>query len=295
MENQSSKSVLILVESPFDLLELKKIILEKKQKIITFDYDSHKILTKEKIHHEISDNFLIENDLKTISKNSRIYAEWAKNPTVSEVLNYEGVNLGQLYNMEFHYFLVPLLKKFVEVIRIFKEYKSAEFFATPTLFNMLLTFTNSVTKIGTQNGKFFLYDTMSYSFNIGNKKFGFTISREYYKILKSISEFLLSLIINRGIKIKNSQRNILLVELDTIRYQNLISSFKKSSLISVLFARRRPIVWNRTSFSVVRNAKSFVITKYALNSKKTKVTRDEKSEIKKCEAYFILSIRRNRF
>jgi hypothetical protein len=281
MKSQSSNSVLILLESPFDLLELKKIILEKKHKIITFDYDSHKILTKEKIDHEISDNFLIENDLKTISKNSKIYASWAKNLTVAEILNYEGVNLGHLYNIEFHYFLVPFLKKFVEVTRIFNKYNSGEFFATSTLFNIISALTNSVTKIGNQNDEYFLYDTINFSFNIVKKKFEFNISRKYYKILKSTSEFLLSIIVNRGIKIENSQRNVLLVELDTIRYRNLISSFKNSSLHSVLFARRRPVVWNGKSFSIVRNTKSFVITKYVLNHKKLKVKQQEKSEIKK--------------
>ena len=65
--NNNSKSI-ILFDSVSDYDDLDEIASKNKSKIISFNYDTHKILKDKKIYHEISDNYLSKKDLRTIQK-----------------------------------------------------------------------------------------------------------------------------------------------------------------------------------------------------------------------------------
>ena len=66
--NNNSKFI-ILFDSVLDFNDLNEINAKNKSKIISFDYDTHKILKDKKINHEISDNYLSKKDLRMIQKN----------------------------------------------------------------------------------------------------------------------------------------------------------------------------------------------------------------------------------
>ena len=65
--NKNSESI-ILFDSISDSADLDHMISNDVLKIISFDYDTHKILKDKKINHEISDNYLSNNDLKLFKK-----------------------------------------------------------------------------------------------------------------------------------------------------------------------------------------------------------------------------------
>ena len=54
---ESQPSAILLFDSSSNINELKKFLSKQPAKIITFDYESHAELSKEKIEHEISDNY----------------------------------------------------------------------------------------------------------------------------------------------------------------------------------------------------------------------------------------------
>ena len=84
--------------------------------IISFDYKSHKQLQENNIQHIISDNFLQENDYESIQQESHRLSYWYERPEISQYLLYDGMNLGELFYIEFHYELVPILKKIIEIV-----------------------------------------------------------------------------------------------------------------------------------------------------------------------------------
>ena len=55
--NKNSKLV-VLFDSILDFDDLDAMIGNNKLKIISFDYDTHKLLNDKKINHEVSDSYL---------------------------------------------------------------------------------------------------------------------------------------------------------------------------------------------------------------------------------------------
>jgi len=58
----------------------------------------------------------------------------------------------------------------------------------------------------------------------------------------------------------DSPNNILLSELDTIKFENLIKEFKTSNLNGILYNRRRPSIWNKTSYNIAKESKCSILT-----------------------------------
>ena len=118
MQNTNMRNKIILLDSIYSIDDIKKELIEFKDvRIITFDYNSHKNLLKNKIKHEISDDFLHEDDLKLIQNESFILANW-HNGKLKDLLEYENVNLGRTFYVEFHHYLLQILKKIIEIKNI---------------------------------------------------------------------------------------------------------------------------------------------------------------------------------
>ena len=57
--------MVIFLQYPFDL---KKLLTVREQDIITFDYETHKILSEQRIQHRQSEDFLSKDDFDSIEK-----------------------------------------------------------------------------------------------------------------------------------------------------------------------------------------------------------------------------------
>lgn len=268
-------ATIILVDSSFDIDELKKILKDKIQ-IVTFDYESHKTLSRNNIVHEISDNYIDENDLKAIQKDSYSLAKWYKEPLITNLIEYEGINLGGLFYLEFHYLLVPFLKKFVEITKILKKHPTKKFICSSTLYDIVKTFTNSVVRI--QNEKTtnkFLYDSIKIHIKIGRKFFSLRIPRSYYLRMKKISEILIHKLFGPKNRLFKNKKSILLVEFDTIKFQKIFSMLPKFPLNLILFDRRRPAIWNSMSFSIIKKSNCAIATYYDVNDSNMQISIEE--------------------
>ena len=60
---------------------------------------------KNNITHEISDDFLDEKDIQLIQNESLNLTKWYDNE-LNDVLNYEEINLGRTFYVEFHQYLL---------------------------------------------------------------------------------------------------------------------------------------------------------------------------------------------
>lgn len=258
MENNSKSnqsSSVLLVNFPFDINKLKKIKNDTNPIIITFDYASHKILIDNKIEHDLSDNFLTDDDINKIQQNSYNLTKWYDHQTVSKLLEYDGINIGKLFYVEFHYFLLPFLKKFIELTKICKKYGEKQFIATFALYNIVKSLhSNAKSFDDDKKQENFVYDYIKLPLT---NSLNFSIKRSHYQYLKKISEKIIQKLIDEQNITKHA---VLLAEFDPVRYENLLSLSSKFGINFVLFNRRRPAVWNLKSYSIIKKSKTFIAT-----------------------------------
>ena len=277
MENNAKSnqsSTILLVNFPFDIHKLKKTKNDINPIIITFDYASHKILVDNKIEHDLSENFLTDDDINKIQQNAYDLTKWYEHQNVSNLLEYENINIGRLFYVEFHYFLLPFLKKFIELTKICEQYKEKRFIATLDLYDISkLLNSNTLLFDNDKKQENFLYDYIK--FPVTNS-FSFSIKRSQYQYLKKISENIILKIFGEQHIPKHA---ILLSEFDPIRYENLLSSSLKFDVNFVLFNRRRPTIWNFKSYSIIRKSKISIATDQNLvNSHLITTIRDKQQE-----------------
>src|SRR3989344_6865945 len=247
---------IVLFDSTSNIEILKN--LEKDTLIITFDYKSHKLLSKNKIEHDISEKYLSEQDFKKIYKYSWTFSKWSDKSEISKELLYENINLGKLFYIEFHHFLVPIIKKFVEVIKIFNKYQGSSFFISSTLYNIAKQIIPSVNLLDKKQKQhdYFLYDSIKFQFT---DAFGVKIPRKYYLQLKKISELALNTLLKEN-NPKTNSKSILLVEFDPTSYENFFKTSKYFKTELLLFNRRKPVVWNKKSFSIIKNSNCRIVS-----------------------------------
>ena len=118
-------NLILFVDSSVDFDDIIKIKNDNSNiQIFTFDYISHQLLIKNNVPHKISDTFLSESNLDLIQEKSYQFAEWYKIPEINNYQNFENIDLGSLFKIEFFVFLLPFLKKMYEI------FKSLRTFAT---------------------------------------------------------------------------------------------------------------------------------------------------------------------
>ncbi len=262
---------IILFDSSSSLDELKKFTQKGKPTIITFDYESHMLLSQNNISHEISDSYIDENDLQTIQKQSYHFAEWFREQPINSLVDYEGINLGELFHVEFHYLLIPFLKKFVEVSKIITKFNNTKFVAQNTLYRIISHFSPSAEQLGKNKdtASDFIYDIVNIHIKIRNASFTIVLSKSFYAKLKKISEKFIKFLLNKPKRLSND-KTVLLVEFDAMRYKTIFSLSSESPLNLVFFYRRRPPIWNLKSYSIIKNSRSILATYYSLVDKHLK-------------------------
>jgi len=119
----------------------------KNSLIITFDYDSHKNLEKSHIDHVISDSYL---DQDFISSNETIcqnLSKWYTQKFAENILEYDGLNLGEFFYIELYELLIPFLKNFLEISKIFEENSNASFLTSQNLYDIIHSFSSDINTV----------------------------------------------------------------------------------------------------------------------------------------------------
>lgn len=263
-------TTIIFFDSSCALVDLQKT--RKKYpnaEVISFDYESHELLRNNNIPHGVSDDQLNDDDIKQIQKLYYSVYEWYEKPEIKNSLEYSGVNVGQLFSEEIVHLLVKTIKNFVEIKYTCEKNKQSKFVCPSSLYYVTQTFTQHVEKFfSTKKETGFVYDVIRYNFKIGNKYFIVKIPRTFYLKIKQLSELFVHMLF--GPKSKNNNKKILLVELNTLRYRSIFSAISATNVEAIFFGRRRPAIWNRESYNIIKNSSCKIITNHVLFDKETK-------------------------
>jgi hypothetical protein len=253
-----SKTI-VLLDSITDFEKYQKIDESLKFEIITFDYNLHKILKSKNISHKISDQFFVH-DFNQIQELTRKLSNWYNELDICNYVKYKNHNLGELFYPELHYFLVPFIKNFFEISKICQEYAEYSFLTSPNLFKITKLFSNQVSNLfpNEKSSINYLYDSLNFSIKIGKSNYSVRLRQSHIDKLKNFLEKSLKPFLSKNYKIP-SNLSTLLVEFDTLRNKTLFETSKNSKLNFVSYNRRRPSIWNRDSFSVIKNSNCSLI------------------------------------
>ena len=272
--NNNSKSI-ILFDSVSDYDDLDETVSKNKSKIISFNYDTHKILKNKKIHHEISDNYLSKKDLRTIQKTAYSVSEWFNADVISKYIYYNGVNLGSLIQDELINILVNYIKKVLELFKISKEFTNSTFISSHTCCKIMKNFSKKINEFknsNTENLQPFPLDSIKIKMKIGTKNHSmeFGISKNLFKKLKSVSEKSSKFLLSKNNSIGETSKNILIVEFNPIQYQSFFEQMPDSKLNFLIYNRRRPAFWNFQSYNLIKRSGCLAETENSLLDAKLK-------------------------
>lgn len=249
-EEKKQQNSILFVDSSLSLTDIINI-KEKNPSIsiFSFDYNSHELLEKHKIPHSISDDFLAEDDLQLIQESSYVFAEWYKNSKIRHLQIYEQIDLGSLYKIEFFVFLLPFLKKFLEIKNIIDSHPQSILYASNQLYEISIHFKQHfITIYGTTSHQTnFFYDTLKFENNLFHVK----LSQKSFQKIKNIANHFLNIFYKNQI---NSPQ-LLLVEFNTILYRELFTELGLKNISSVFYGLRRLPFWNLKSFKIFNNSK----------------------------------------
>ena len=176
--------MIVLFDSSMDFEAFYPIIKEKKPKIITFDYESHNLFEEKNIEHEVSDEYSTQKDLEYIQEKSYLFAHWFDKPEIWHLVNYAEINIGECFFNNFHFELVPYLKKFFEVTKLFEFNKNSTYVSSSILYEIISSLTTSVIKLKIKNIDIKNYDnTIQIPINIGKLSFSIKLKYNYLKKL----------------------------------------------------------------------------------------------------------------
>ena len=246
-----------LFDSSNSIEDIEK--LKDEVTVITFDYESHNILKNKKIIHKISDEFIDTETSKKITNRNYELIKWYELKIIKEELSFHGVNIPKLFTDELISSLLKLLKKIIEVKSICQNFPNSTFYASNELYDIILIFTDSVTKINCKikNEKFY-FDEIQTSLTIVNKQFEFKISNQKYQKIKRFWENCYNLIDFNTLNQNNGFT--LFVELNTEQFEDLIVKSREFNAPISYYGRRRPAIWTKKSFNIIRKSKCKIIS-----------------------------------
>ena len=293
MNNNSN--LVVLFDSTSDFDDLDETISNSKSKIISFDYETHKILNDKKINHEVSDSYLSREDLRTIQKTAYSVSEWFSTDIASKYIYYKKVNLGSLIQGELINILVNYIKKVFELYKISKQFNDSTFVSSSRCYEIMKNFSKNIMKFKNskmKNLEQLPLDSTKVRMKIGTKNHSmeFKISQNLFTKLKGISEKPSNFLLSKNHSTEENSKNILVMEFNTVRYQTFFEQMSNSNLNFVIYNRRGPAFWNIQSYNLIKQSGCIIETRNSLyDSRMKNIISDGKTQIKSNLTRFFLN------
>ena len=278
--NSISKSAILLIDSDSNLSKIKTTKKDfHYNQIISFDYDSHKNLNLENIEHETSDEFITQEETNEIQNHLYTFSKWYDVKSIQKYFMVGDLNIGQLLQEQFIDYMIKFLKKFFEFKKIYEKFPNSTFISSGILYEISAIFSSNVQKIDTDEevNYDFVHDKVRIDLNLGKNKINFSLSSSKYKKIKHFSEKFTQYLFEP--KATPNSRNVLLVELSTEIYQNLLEGSRNHNVNLIQFGIRRPAIWNMNTFKIIKNSKCGVITPDSLIDSKLKIKIQEQKNL----------------
>lgn len=256
---------LILVEGLDDVETLKNIIISSKNvKIISFDFYAHKALQKLGISHNLIEEYFSKEDESKIDNLAvDLTTNWHKLEEFQELLEYEGLNVGFLVEIEIITYFFLFLKRVLGISRIIEKDLPSKIIAA-SLSKVVQSFEKSninlISHIREQTSALY-FDDIEIPLSIGTKMKTIKISRNQYTRIKKILETTTNILFNLKYQPdkQNEKKSILLLDFNPVLYPNLLTQISTSNKNILLLNQRRPAVWNIESLRIVKNSKSKIV------------------------------------
>jgi len=278
--NSISESAILLIDSDSNLSKIKTTKKDfHYNQIISFDYDSHKNLNLENIEHETSDEFITQEETNEIQNHLYTFSKWYDVKSIQKYFMVGDLNIGQLLQEQFIDYMIKFLKKFFEFKKIYEKFPNSTFISSGILYEISAIFSSNVQKIDTDEevNYDFVHDKVRIDLNLGKNKINFSLSSSKYKKIKHFSEKFTQYLFEP--KATPNSRNVLLVELSTEIYQNLLEGSRNHNVNLIQFGIRRPAIWNMNTFKIIKNSKCGVITPDSLIDSKLKIKIQEQKNL----------------
>ena len=227
-------------------------------------------------------HLILGNNFDYIQKQVYEKVKWYNETLAKKYLTYEGINLGKLVHDETHSFLIPIFKKFHEILNIYNTYPDHFFTSSYELYKLISILTKQTNKINSADEipLKFAHDKVRLNIKIGHKHSIIVIPHSFYQKIKRVLDLFLHVNFNVNKKTTNKQHSTLFVEFDPIKFSDFILESKKAHTEKIFFGRRRPPVFNLKTFSLFKKTNSKIITHFSLKNKNFFSDTNQKLEIK---------------
>ena len=238
------------------LSELK----EENAVFIAFDYISHKILAKNKIKHNLIDDYINENDRKEIFQFCSTCLKQYERSNESD-LKFHNIDLVSIVDRnELHEFLMDLVPKIKALKKIIDKglydtiFVSSDIYEifSETKFKSNIKFLNKIKK------NLLTLEKVDIPLNFEIMETKFTISRKKYKMLKGNIEKTTTGLFRLRKNYKNKKK-IVLVEFDPEIYHDLLQEINKRGFQPVLVNFRKTATASLRSIKYLKKSNSLVM------------------------------------
>ncbi len=244
------------MDKSFDVSEIK--LDNQKNKIISFDIQSHNILNSLKIEHEKVENYLTSDDIKSIDDFSiKLTLKTFRIGKFSNLFLYEEFNLGTLLQESLLIDILIFLKSLIGIKRIIEKEKPTKIQSTDA-FISIINFFDTKKVILTFNSLTIPEKSNQYIFPLkfATKSFNFSFSMSFAVKITTLIQSTLSFLFN--LKFNFSKKKIdshtLIMNFSPTAYYNLFDKLGTHENL-LLLGDLSPPIWNMKYFKSVYNSK----------------------------------------
>ncbi len=249
----TEKSIIILNKT-YDINFLNTSL--HNTKIITLDFESHFLLLKKNIEHETSDKYIDEKDIIKIQEESYRLSSWYLENKINPILEYDGINIGELFYLEFYYKLLSVFWDLTNLKNIVEKYPNTKFIIPLKLESSINLFTTSYELL---EENFLNKDTLDPKYEVPLNLFFIKIpvklSKRKIQQIKMIFEIFSKCMLNN--KIKCNKKTIFAINLSTMRWRSLFLELSNKFQL-VKHDPVLPSLWNLKSFLILKKSKTII-------------------------------------
>ncbi len=251
---------IIFLDSISDIDVIPQNLLKVNDpKIFSFDLDVHTKLQSKKIEHEIADDLLSLDERLTIFDKMTKFVTWFSEIPSSEY-ELEGVNLLKIFDShEFQSYMMSNLIRIIIIKKIIEQEKPQKIIATSQLSKIIQSVINDEqieTKyFKNQIEKNLLWDKITVKYNFGRIPLTFNLSRKKYLKIKNFLERTIGFFYNFRYDLnKSKKKSIIFLEFNPQLFSKLLQEMKNYDGDLILINQRRPAIWNKNSFDVIKKS-----------------------------------------
>tara|TARA_Y100001936_G_scaffold240314_1_gene274554 strand:- start:1335 stop:3197 length:1863 start_codon:yes stop_codon:yes gene_type:complete len=253
----------------------------KNDKIFSFTLQSHNFLDQKKIKHENADNYLDEDDRLKIFDSATSCWNWYDEDIFKNLMTFREINLLKIFdNAEFHQFILKEFAIVLNIKRILEKEQPKKIHVTKHFARIIESMKVQDLEIkifGDELHEFLVpWNNISIRYKIGNKNISIPMTRTNFNKIKSIFERFVYTFFKLWAKPDN-KKAVMFLEFNPGQYSEIFNNLEKNNTKVILVNVRRPAIWNKDSFNVVKKNNCKILNFDRILESKDKVEAKELS------------------